>query len=180
MGKGEHGEEKCGGIWARAKNNLHLHFSQLLCWFFKCKQVEQTFFFTCSTSTHLNTWERPQCNYSLELDSSCGDFTSQHVCVIIFIADSITCLAQEHHNSSLRRAEFTTFIFPVEIFQVSRVILFLLKSQIPSLEFNLSKLNVLCYPLLHLLLTKINLLYLLLVFYHFKSLWTNDKMTVTP
>ncbi len=35
MGKGEHWEVKGGGVWFQAKNNLHLHFSQLLCADFK-------------------------------------------------------------------------------------------------------------------------------------------------
>lgn len=35
MGKGEHDEEKCGGIWVQAKNSIHLYSSQLLCADFK-------------------------------------------------------------------------------------------------------------------------------------------------
>lgn len=52
MGKGEHGEEKCGGIWVQAKNNLHLNFSQLLCADFKNVSVLVKFFFTLSVITH--------------------------------------------------------------------------------------------------------------------------------
>ncbi len=54
MGKGEH----CGGIWVQAKNNLHLHFSQLLCAdFIKCEHARRGvfFFLTHSTITHTST-----------------------------------------------------------------------------------------------------------------------------
>lgn len=53
MGKGRHGEVKCGGIWAQAKNNLHLHFSQFLsATFYKINVRVQELFFCCFFLTH--------------------------------------------------------------------------------------------------------------------------------
>lgn len=58
MGKGRHGEVKCGGIWVQAKNNLHLHFSQFLsAKFYKInvRGDEFLFFLTHPTVTHIST-----------------------------------------------------------------------------------------------------------------------------
>lgn len=54
MGKGRHGEVKCGGIWVQAKNNLHLHFSQFLsAKFYKINvRVEELLFFELTLQSH--------------------------------------------------------------------------------------------------------------------------------
>lgn len=67
MGKGEHGEVECWGIWVRAKNNFHLQFSQLLCADLKNVSMLVDVFSLVVLQSHtpLNSWERPQYNYSL-------------------------------------------------------------------------------------------------------------------
>lgn len=55
MSKGERGEVKCGGIWVQAKNNLHLHFSPLLCADFSNVSMLVEVVFTRPTITHTST-----------------------------------------------------------------------------------------------------------------------------